>query len=86
MSGNYPSRRSIRLKDFDYSQNGSYFITICTYDRKPLFGNIANVEMKLNELGDIIKKEWINLPQRFLNIELDLFIIMPNHIHGIITI
>ncbi len=81
-----PSRKSIRLQDYDYSQPGVYFVTVCTKDRKCLFGTIQNGEMKLNNMGDTIMDAWINLPRRFSNIEMDYFVIMPNHIHGIIRI
>jgi putative transposase len=77
-------RRSIRLKGYDYSQVGLYFITICCEDRKNRFGTIENKEMILNELGIIAYDEWAKLSERFPNFELDVFQIMPNHIHGII--
>jgi len=86
VSSDLPHRHSIRLKDYDYSQNGAYFVTLSTQNRECLFGEIENDEMKLNEWGKVAKGEWINLPKRFTNIELDLFVIMPNHTHGIITI
>ena len=79
-------RRSIRLKGYDYSQEGAYFITICCHDRKHFFGKIGNGNMKLNSFGKIAHAEWEQLPERFSNIELDEFQIMPNHMHGIIVI
>ena len=79
-------RRSIRLKNYDYSQAGLYFITICCDDRKHRFGKIENHEMILNEYGTIAYDEWIKLQGRFSNFELDVFQIMPNHLHGIIKI
>lgn len=79
-------RRSIRLKGYDYSQEGAYFITICCHDRKHFFGKIENGNMKLNAFGKIAHAEWEQLPERFSNIELDEFQIMPNHMHGIILI
>lgn len=79
-------RRSIRLKGYDYSQAGAYFITICTNDRKCLFGEIINGEMILNDYGKIANDEWEKLPQRFPNFELDVFQIMPNHMHGIVLL
>ncbi|AFZ27114.1 transposase [Cylindrospermum stagnale PCC 7417] len=79
-------RRSLRLRGYDYSQAGAYFITICTNKRKCLFGNIANNEVNLNELGNIVLDFWYSLPSKYPNIELDEFIIMPNHLHGIIVI
>jgi REP element-mobilizing transposase RayT len=79
-------RRSIRLKGYDYSQAGAYFITICIKNRECLFGKIVNGEMILNQYGNIAHEQWEKLPQRFPNFELDVFQIMPNHMHGIIVL
>jgi REP element-mobilizing transposase RayT len=79
-------RRSIRLKGYDYAQAGAYFITICCQHRQCRFGNIENDQMILNEYGQIAYDEWIALPQRFANCTLDVFQIMPNHMHGIIVL
>jgi putative transposase len=79
-------RRSIRLKGYDYSQAGAYFITICCQDRECRFGKIENDQMVLNEFGAITYNEWNKLPERFSNFELDVFQIMPNHMHGIIVL
>ncbi len=79
-------RRSIRLKGYDYSQAGLYFITICIHNRECLFGEITSGEMMLNEMGNIAYNEWMKTPELRPNIELDVFIVMPNHIHGIIKI
>ena len=79
-------RQSIRLRHFDYAQGGAYFITICCHDRLPLFGSVVNGEMALNEAGDMIKKWWYELPQKFAGTQLDEFVVMPNHFHGIIHI
>ena len=79
-------RRSIRLKGYDYSKEGMYFITICCHQRKNWFGKIENEIMVLNEYGKIARHEWDDLPTRFSNIELGEFVIMPNHMHGIIMI
>ena len=79
-------RRSIRLKGYDYSQAGSYFITICTYYRECLFGTISNNEMQLNNCGKIVETSWLNIPNYFSNVVLDKFIVMPNHLHGILSI
>jgi putative transposase len=79
-------RRSIRLKGYDYAQAGLYFITICCQDRIYRFGDIKNGEMVLNEFGEIAHNEWIKLTDRFDNFELDIFQIMPNHMHGIILL
>jgi len=84
------NRRSIRLKGYDYSKTGLYFITICCERRgnalRLPFGNIKNGEMVLNEYGTIAYNEWMKLQERFTNFELDVFQIMPNHIHGIILL
>ena len=79
-------RRSIRLQGYDYSQAGAYFITICTHGREYLFGEIVDGEMMLNELGRIVQEEWEKTPAIRLEIELDEFVVMPDHIHGIVII
>ena len=78
-------RRLLRLKNFDYSSPGAYFVTLCSYHREQLFGQVVNEEMKLNETGDMVKSVWYDLPKHYSNIELDQFVIMPNHVHGIIA-
>src|SRR6266702_2455200 len=79
-------RHSIRLKDYDYSQAGAYFVTICAWQRECLFGGIVNGEMVLNDMGQIVKSVWCQLPEYFPNINLDAYVIMPNHFHGILQI
>jgi putative transposase len=79
-------RRSIRLEGYDYAQDGGYFVTICVFERKHLFGNVVDGEMILNEIGKLVKFTWLDLPRHNKNVELDEYIIMPNHIHGIIII
>ncbi len=83
---NIHHRRSIRLNGYDYAQEGLYFITICCQDRICRFGNVVNGEIILNEYGQIAFDEWVKLSDRFSNIELDVFQIMPNHMHGIIIL
>jgi len=83
---NIHHRRSIRLKGYDYAQAGLYFITICCQDRMCRFGTVQNGEMVLNDLGMIAHEEWVKLAERFPNFELDVFQIMPNHMHGIIVL
>jgi len=80
------NRRSIRLKGYDYSRSGAYFITICTYQRLPLFGEIINGEIILGEVGQIAYNEWLKTPEIRPYVSLDVFTIMPNHMHGIILI
>jgi putative transposase len=79
-------RRSIRLKGYDYTQPGAYFITICTRGRECLFGEIIDGEMHLNEAGQIVVQTWQDLPNHISNVQLDAFVVMPNHVHGIIII
>ena len=79
-------RHSIRLKDYDYSQAGAYFVTICTRDREGLFGEIAEGLMRLSPFGEIVGACWHDLPHHYPHVALDAFVIMPNHIHGIIVL
>jgi len=79
-------RRSVRLQDYDYSHAGAYFVTICTFERECLFGEIIDGKMCLTAAGVCIEKWWHLLPERYPDIEIDAFVVMPNHIHGIILI
>jgi REP element-mobilizing transposase RayT len=79
-------RRSIRLKGYDYSQAGMYFVTICVQNRECLFGEIIDGEMILNKYGKIVQMVWEALPQHYPHVQLGEFVGMPNHIHGIIVI
>ena len=79
-------RRSIRLPNYDYSQPGAYFVTIVTWHRESLFGEVINGQIVLTKYGLVTKRQWEKLPKRFPNIELGVFVIMPNHMHGIIVI
>ncbi len=79
-------RRSIRLSGYDYSKNGAYFISICTYNRLCMFGKIENGGMWLNEAGKVARQCWENIPIHFPHVVLDTYVIMPNHIHGILLI
>ena len=79
-------RRSIRLKGHDYTSPGAYFITICTHQRQCLFGEIIDGEMQLNEFGKWVDACWKRLPTHFPHLQLDRFVVMPNHIHGILTL
>jgi putative transposase len=85
----YPIRRrknSLRLSGYDYSQLGAYFVTMCTKDRHPLFGAIENGMMRLTEAGEIAAECWKRIPEHFSNTKLDEFIVMPDHLHGIIVV
>lgn len=79
-------RRSIRLRGYDYSQAGAYFITICAQNRHCLFGNITEGAMVLNDAGRAVADCWLQIPDHFPNVELDEWVVMPNHIHGIVVI
>jgi len=79
-------RRSIRLKGYDYSQPGGYFVTIVSWQRECLFGEIVDGRMELNQYGGIVQRWWNEIPNHFPNVETIAFVIMPNHVHGIIVI
>ena len=80
------NRRSIRLKGYNYIQEGAYYFTICCYQRRCLLGEIEDGIMHLNLFGATVKAVWENLPRHFPLMELDAFVVMPNHVHGIIFI
>jgi putative transposase len=82
----YQQRHSVRLKEYDYSQNGAYFITICAYNQGCLFGKIVDEKVQLNKLGKIAQEEWMHSAEIRQEIYLDEFIVMPNHLHGIVLI
>ena len=79
-------RQSMRLKDYDYSQDGYYFVTICVKNKTEYFGEIINGKMILNEYGEIAKKQWLWLAEQYDYVKLDEWIIMLNHLHGILII
>ena len=79
-------RRSIRLKGYDYSQSGVYFVTICVQDHVCMFGEVENGTMILNDVGKMAMRCWMDIPQHFPNVVLHEYVVMPNHIHGIIQI
>jgi putative transposase len=79
-------QHSIRLQGNDYAQSGGYFITIVTQLREPFFGKICEGEMILNEAGQMVRNEWEALPERFPGIAVDVFQVMPNHLHAILLI
>lgn len=82
----YKSQKQYRYKEYDYSQDGFYFVTICCKNREMFFGDIKNGKMQLSEIGKIAEKFWLEIPDHFIFMKLDKFVIMPNHIHGIIEI
>ncbi len=79
-------RRSIRLKEYDYAKAGAYFVTICTWQRQCFLGEVVNGEMQLSHYGDITQFYWHNLLNHHHHLELDEFVIMPNHLHGILIL
>ena len=79
-------RRSVRLQDDDYSQEGAYFITICTHKRELLFGQVAGDIIQLNSLGRVVQEEWLRTAEMRPSVVLDQYVIMPNHFHGIIVL
>ncbi len=81
-----PVRKSTRLKNYDYSQNGFYFVTVCVRDKKCLFGEIVDGVMFLNKIGEVAQKYLQELPNKFPDVALDEFVIMPNHFHAILII
>ena len=78
-------RRSIRLRGYDYSQAGAYFVTVCTRNRECLFGEIINGEMQLNDAGRMVRHWYRELERKFSDIECDTFVCMPNHVHFIVV-
>ena len=79
-------RRSIRLPGFDYAQPGAYFVTICTWDRACVLGQVVNDEINLSQAGRVVQATWEDLPRHFPHVRLDAWIVMPNHVHGIIVL
>ena len=79
-------RRSVRLRGFDYSSRGFFFVTICTAEKKATLGKIIDYKPELTAIGEIVEKCWLSIPEHFPNVYLDEWVIMPNHLHGIIVI
>ena len=79
-------RRSIRLDGYDYSHAGAYFISIAAQGRLCLFGSVVDGELRLNDAGKMVRRVWDGMPDRFPFIDLDEFVVMPNHVHGVIFI
>jgi putative transposase len=79
-------RRSFRLKGFDYSADGAYFVTVCAQGRECLFGRIVNGGMELNEAGWMVETWWREMSNKFPSVGIDTFVVMPNHFHGIVCI
>ena len=79
-------RRSIRLKGYDYAHVGAYFVTICVWQRECLFGDVAGGVVALSAAGGLVQQAWVDLPARYVGVSLDAFVVMPNHVHGILFI
>jgi putative transposase len=77
---------SIRLPEYDYSQAGAYFVTVCTQNRGCLFGEIVGGEMRENTLGQMVHQVWEELPRHYPGVDIDAFVVMPNHVHAIVVI
>lgn len=84
--GTHRHRRSIRLQGYDYTRAGAYFITVCIQGRAGLFGNVDDGEMRLNEAGRMVQSVWDEMPSFYPGVDIDEFIVMPNHIHGIVIL
>jgi REP element-mobilizing transposase RayT len=80
------NRHSIRLPGYDYTKQGAYFLTINTYKKEHLFGEVTDGVVQLSPMGEVILEQWQRIPTHFPNVLLDVFVIMPNHIHGILVI
>jgi putative transposase len=81
-----PKRKALRLPGYDYAEPGGYFVTVCTQGKKCAFGQIESGKMHLNPAGHIVQQVWLGLPQRFPSRSLDSFVVMPNHMHGILVL
>ena len=80
-----PRRKQLRLRGCDYAFPGVYFVTICSAGKRPVFGSISGESIVLSRAGEIVRSEWIALPERFATLVLDEFVIMPNHLHGVLA-
>ncbi len=81
-----PKRKQLRLPEYDYAQEGAYFVTVCTQDKKCLFGDVVDEAMVLNDAGEMVERCWQEIPVHFPHVALDCFVVMPNHVHGIVFI
>jgi len=81
-----PDRRSIRLRGFDYRSAGAYFVTVVAWDRRCLFGEIVEERVSLSRIGEVVARLWRDIPRHFSHVHLDAFVVMPNHLHGILVL
>ncbi len=84
MKLNLPERKIARMRAYDYRQNGAYAVTICTHKRRLAFGHVENGEVRLHPFGHVAQEHWLAIPSHYPNVSLDGFIVMPNHLHGIL--
>ena len=82
----FPSRKSPRLIGYDYTQAGAYFVTVCVHNRRPLFGEIQQQVLHLNSAGDMVANWWAELPKKYPGVLIDAFVVMPNHMHGVVVL
>ncbi len=82
----WPQRRRLRLRDYDYSQAGAYAVTICTQGGAFLFGHVSDGTMHLSAAGRVVERVWNRLPEHYPHVELDTFVVMPDHVHGVIVL
>lgn len=78
-------RRTLRLRNTTYAARGSYYVTICTQHRRQIFGNVRRRAIVLNDIGRIVSRCWFSLPEHYAHVRLDAFVVMPDHVHGILT-
>ena len=81
-----PKRRRLRLTAFDYTTAGAYFVTICTDGRRCILGNVEGEDIRLSPIGEIVSQLWSSLPTRWLGIDIDEFVVMPNHLHAVVLL
>lgn len=82
----YSKRRSIRLRNYDYRRCGVYFVTICAYQKRKLFGTVVEGTVSLSSVGEVVSDEWRRIAQARANVEIDHYVVMPNHLHGLLII
>ncbi|HEY0521753.1 MAG TPA: transposase [Stellaceae bacterium] len=80
------TQRRLRLKEYDYSAPGAYFVTVCVTGRRCLLGTVVDGRMVVNDIGIMVERQWLDLPARFPALSLDAYVVMPNHLHGIVVI
>jgi REP element-mobilizing transposase RayT len=78
-------RRSIRLREYEYNRGGAYFVTMCTHERECLFGDVVDGAVRLTDMGRMVQECWDAISNHFPHCELDAFVVMPNHVHGIVA-